>query len=84
MQNCFSFFLPLLAPTVEVVRSQIIVEENVGKMRVPLRRTGDSSQQLHVTCLTTSDMGEGMKVDFQFCSLTELHPLPIVVQIKIN
>ena len=54
-------FLVFLAPSVEVVRSQMIVEENVGQVKIPLRRTGDSSQRLYVTCLTTSDMEEGMK-----------------------
>lgn len=49
----------VLVPTVEVVRSQIVVDENVGQVRVPLRRTGDASQGLLVTCLTTSRMEEG-------------------------
>ena len=49
----------VLVPSVEVVRSQIVVEENVGQVRVPLRRTGDASQGLLVTCLTTSRIEEG-------------------------
>lgn len=49
----------VLVPSVEVVRSQIVVEENVGQVRVPLRRTGDDSQGLLVTCLTTSRIEEG-------------------------
>lgn len=49
----------VLVPSVEVVQSQIVVEENVGQVRVPLRRTGDASQGLLVTCLTTSRIEEG-------------------------
>lgn len=57
-----------LAPSVEVVRSQMIVEENVGQVKIPLRRTGDSSQRLYVTCLTTSDMEEGIKyIELTLC-----------------
>lgn len=52
-------FLLFVVPTVEVVRSQIVVEENVGEVKIPLRRTGDTSQRLYVTCLTTSEMEEG-------------------------
>ena len=50
----------VLVPKVEVVRNQIVVEENVGQVRVPLTRTGDASQGLLVTCLTTSRIEEGM------------------------
>jgi len=43
---------------VEIVRSHLVVEEDIGAIKIPLRRTGDSSQRLYVSCVTTSHAEE--------------------------
>lgn len=51
----------------ETVRSHIVVEENIGEVKIPLRRTGDTSQRLYVACVTASYAGEeGMTGSEQF------------------
>ena len=49
-----SLFLLFSVPTVEIVRSHLVVEEDIGEIKIPLRRTGDTSQRLYVSCVTTS------------------------------
>ena len=36
----------------EIVRSHLVVEEDIGEIKIPLRRTGDTSQRLYVSCVT--------------------------------
>jgi len=43
---------------VEIARSHLVVEEDIGEIRIPLRRTGDTSQRLYVSCVTTSQAEE--------------------------
>ena len=45
-------FLLFPVPTVEIVRSHLVVEEDIGEIKIPLRRTGDTSQRLYVSCVT--------------------------------
>ena len=44
----------------EVVSNRLVVEESVREAKIPLRRTGDISQRLYVTCVTRSFIEEGM------------------------
>ena len=45
-------FLLFPVPTVEIARSHLVVEEDIGEIKIPLRRTGDTSQRLYVSCVT--------------------------------
>lgn len=42
----------------EVVRSHFVVEEDIGEIKIPMRRTGDTSQRLYVSCVTISHAEE--------------------------
>ena len=48
----------------EVVSDRLVVEESVREAKIPLRRTGDISQRLYVTCVTHSFIEEGMLKKF--------------------
>ena len=64
------FFWYFLVPSVEVVQSHFVVEESVGEVRIPLRRTGDTSQRLYVSCVTTFLGEEGRREARIWLSLT--------------
>ena len=36
------------------MRSHLVVEEDIGEIKIAMRRTGDTSQRLYVSCVTTS------------------------------
>ena len=68
----------------EIVRSHFVVEEDIGEIKIPMRRTGDNSQRLYVSCVTNSHAEEGMTGTGQCKTGFKIERIPIIPSFRTS